>query len=661
MWKVTGKTMKVKQEEQEYRLLSEKKGQKEFISVPFGYKLTLKDGEIKQIVKDCKQEIEVIKNKRRELLLEEDWSDWRDLYNGVTTFRDYPWPEASNFHIHVTAMTVDIGKTKTKQQMFISPMMILKSMPTDNTTDIITNVKIKENFMNYKVLEELEAETNLDAVLSDAWLLGAGIAKLKYLRLKEQVRKTGYYTYLELEKFQTDFENSKDTKEYKRNLKLLEKGESVRVVYDTEEIIIDNPVIEHVQLENLYVRPDIPDLSKQRVIGEKSILTWLEVLDLVDEGYIEKSVTDELKKRHEKDYYKRDYTLWECRTFWKYDDTKKKKRIIITYFEDEDLPAKVITYPFEHNQPDYIFYYIKKKAGSIYGEGIGKRLNPSNRALNALWNQTIDSGSLRNAPVFQAPRDSFDPTAKKYGPATIWWTKAGAEIKPVYTGGHPAEIVQLISKMERYIEIHTGISQYASGQESPTDPRAPASKAYMLLKESNLRINDCIKQLHKSNKKLFELVDSLLWQYSIQDEMGYYFKKDGQEVSEKMSRSILGIKVQYIPQLSDITISKEVEKEENIKFATFLMGHPLIGTNPKAQREILEILIRNQGDVWEKNINNLIPSQEMLEQALAQTQGGQGGGMQPPAGGPTPYPMPAGKGMGPTTPGMMGGEDMGVL
>jgi len=277
MWKVTGKTMKVKQEEQEYRLLSEKKGQKEFISVPFGYKLTLKDGEIKQIVKDCKQEIEVIKNKRRELLLEEDWSDWRDLYNGVTTFRDYPWPEASNFHIHVTAMTVDIGKTKTKQQMFISPMMILKSMPTDNTTDIITNVKIKENFMNYKVLEELEAETNLDAVLSDAWLLGTGIAKLKYLRLKEQVRKTGYYTYLELEKFQTDFENSKDTKEYKRNLKLLEKGESVRVVYDTEEIIIDNPVIEHVQLENLYVRPDIPDLSKQRVIGEKSILTWLEV------------------------------------------------------------------------------------------------------------------------------------------------------------------------------------------------------------------------------------------------------------------------------------------------------------------------------------------------------------------------------------------------
>ena len=65
MWRVTGKTMKVKQEEQEYRLLSEKKGQKEFISVPFGYKLTLKDGEIKQIVKDCKQEIEVIKNKRR--------------------------------------------------------------------------------------------------------------------------------------------------------------------------------------------------------------------------------------------------------------------------------------------------------------------------------------------------------------------------------------------------------------------------------------------------------------------------------------------------------------------------------------------------------------------------------------------------------------------
>jgi len=35
--------------------------------------------------------------------------------------------------------------------------------------------------------------------------------------------------------------------------------------------------------------------------------------------------------------------------------------------------------------------------------------------------------------------------------------------------------------------------------------------------------------------------------------------------------------------------------------------------------------------------------------------------MQPPAGGPTPHPMPAGEGMGPTTPGMMGGEDMGVL
>ena len=173
--------------------------------------------------------------------------------------------------------------------------------------------------------------------------------------------------------------------------------------------------------------------------------------------------------------------------------------------------------------------------------------------------------------------------------------------------------MEYIDRAQRYSEWISGVSVYSTGRESPMDPRAPASKALMLLQEANLRLSEYITNLHHSNMKTVYLVDMLYQQYR-KGEVEYYQKeirKDNEVKLEdvEISDKILLGNYRYIPHLSRITINKELERERNMQVLAMIKADPLIWSNPEAQRLAWEILLRSIGDEWEKNIDVFLPKQ----------------------------------------------------
>lgn len=68
----------------------------------------------------------------------------------------------------------------------------------------------------------------------------------------------------------------------------------------------------------------------------------------------------------------------------------------------------------------------------------------------------------------------------------------------------------------------------------------------------------------------------------------------------------MGLKVLYMPQLSDIAVNKDLQKRQDLMFAQFLLQTPEVMQDPIKKRAIMEILVRNEGGQWEKNLNKIL-------------------------------------------------------
>ena len=536
------------------------------------------------------------------------------------------WCGNSNLFIHITSTAVDILNTKAQAQMFVSPMMVLRPLPGQTGEKLYEDVSLKEKFIDYKIQEEIEIEEKLDPVLQDAINIGTGIAKVIYLKKVDYdatVSEMYESTEKDIRNFKIDFKKDKGTPEYNRILKDLigagteEKpvGIAAEVWMHSDEVTYNNPQVSYVKLDDLMVRPDIDDIDNQRVIAENTRFTWLELLNHVNTNYFLNSGPDALgnkalailreKYKGNNEYARKVYEAREVICYYDYEENNKPKRVVITYLTEEKILLRAITFPYSHRLPYYVFYYIKKVPGSIYGEGFAERLEDTNKGMNDMWNQAVNAGTLRNAPSFKAKTTAtLTPNIKVYGPARIWWMADIRDVEafPIY--GQSAEVINMITKLERYGEWQTGVSAYASGRESPSDPNAPASKSYMLLKESNLRLNKCIRQLHKGNKRLFYMIDKLIYQHTKQDKVPFMVTKGDKIKMVPISKKLLGMKVEYCPQLTD-SVTKELQKEQDRNFGSYLM--PILMNVPSAPRTIMEIQIRNMGGAWVQAMDKLLP------------------------------------------------------
>lgn len=587
-------------------------------NVPF--KFASEDEEM-IVITEADKFITSVEDKRNTYNLLEAWENGRNAYEGLVEEKDFPWDDSSNLWIHITSMTVDILKVKAKSQAWVEPAMVLKPLPGQSGEKLYNSIALKEKSLNYKVMDvsEADAENSLDPVWEDAINLGTGIAKILYSRKIDNdnlVLEIYESTKEDIIRFMGDFEKYRGTQEYKDYMTQLvgegteqdPMGTSTEVWMNADEVTKDGAEILYVKLEDLYVDPEIPKIEDQPQICEKQKYTWMDMVQYENSGFFNKGVQEFLKARYPKSFGRKDYDVVEVSRYYNLEKGKLTK-IKFWYLKDEKKIISSITYPFMHRKYNYIPYYIKRRSDFFYGEGMAKRLKDTNKALNQLWNQVVDSGTWRNAPMLKAVENKFDPSVKKYGPATIMWLKNNINDLDVLNvaGVSANEVINLISRIERYAEWLTGVTAYMTGRESPLDPNAPMGKAYMLLKESNLRIGDFIKSLHHSNIELYRQIDSIIYQFAHGSKIPYETRRGEKVEVDFVPRKIYGIKVRYIPQLSDIVVNKELQKEQDSNFGDKLLQAQCIVSNPVALRTIYEILIRNQGGRWEEALDKILP------------------------------------------------------
>lgn len=578
---------------------------------PYGQPIELDSAQESEIRRDIDRWISDVKGERQALYLEDKWTDGDDAYEGIMEYKDFPFENSSNLNVQVVQEKTEVLKVKGEQQMFTGTFMQCKPFPGDTVSDV-ERIGRKEAWLNHKLYNEVEIEQYLPPIYHDVYLKGSGIAKIYWDTRVDLCDDVERYSPEDILVFEEKYSDSGSIY-YNEAIKKLRDGKEIKIFVSKFKVIWDKARIGWVDLRNLYIKPSIKELYNQRIIPEKIKSTWKDIESGILSGKYPDKIGVLLKEKYgqEESYADKMYDIIESRYWYDYDN-RGRKRCIFTYIENEEtIPfLEKKTYPYEHNMEDYLLYTFNQRNDICYGDGMYQMLMHINRALNELWNSTIDAGVWANAPTFKAVEDPSnpDPRLKKWGPAMIWWVKNIEQVQQFPVARTSVDMYRFIELMMREGSLVTGVSDYASGKETALDPKAPATKTLALMQEANARISKGIKNIHRMNQKLVEIIDRLYQQfYQIDEESG----EDIEFLDKKysISKQDMFTRCLYIANLSPLTINKSLQhsvNQETIMFLLKVFG-PVIMQNPGAIKTMLDIFLQGAPGEWQNYKDKLMP------------------------------------------------------
>ena len=92
------------------------------------YLIKLSDEQKDKVIREIENELGKIQGERNKEDLETKWQANQDLYDGVVSPKDWPWSGASNYHIPMPAVMVDILTIRAKRQTLLSPIILLEKI-----------------------------------------------------------------------------------------------------------------------------------------------------------------------------------------------------------------------------------------------------------------------------------------------------------------------------------------------------------------------------------------------------------------------------------------------------------------------------------------------------------------------------------------------------
>jgi len=560
--------------------------------------LKLTEEQEQQVIQDIETELARIQQERDENDLEEKWQEELNLYEGVVEPKDFPWEDCANYHIPITAYHVDVITIKSKKHtLSAKPIILLES-----EIDVEQNLRNREDFIDFKLRKEVGIEDLISTVYRYAVIQGTSWVKVPIDKRLEPICYMEEYKPIPEDIQRYKFESRfRPESERQKNLEKLLNGESIYVRVDTYQELYFAPKPYRVPIEDLYVRPSIKDLLSQRLIAEKLKFTWNDIQYRIDIGYYDKDKIEKIKQEKGEKYFEGDYTFYECIL---YSDIEKKgqfKRYVFTIEDSTRTIVRAILYPYKHGKIYYVPYYAIPRDDSIYGYSIPEKIKDLNKIINNLWNSTFDIISMHVNPPKQVSDKNIDLNSINWGPGAIVPTLKGLDtFRLLIPDLRGTDAMNLIPLAERFTEFASGVSAGMSGQETLLDPRSPASKTAMLLRESNIRIEDIIKELQKGNSKLAEQIEKLYWQYKPEEFQGKNINPD--------------VKVRYIPHGLSLEVNKEMELSALINFmSTILPLFPEIAQNPEARKIIIEAYIDALGGTIEKKKDKLLAPLKQLQ------------------------------------------------
>jgi len=295
------------------------------------------------------------------------------------------------------------------------------------------------------------------------------------------------------------------------------------------------------------------------------------------------------------------------------------KDYLYTYVLDDKVLIRL--QPYENYIRDYFPVEVIPRENRFYGQGIIERIHPIYKVIKTLSDQAIDTTTITTVPTFKITDDVVDNMeSEDFYPGRMFRFSSVQDFdkfQQIQMSQPQLYSIQIAKSWENMAELAVGISYYHSGQESPTDPRAPAAKTMALVQEGNTRIDNYIKSIKQCWEKILNYTYDLIYE-NAGEEITYTAIVNGQKENKVFKRRDLRTgKINFYFRGTSVTENRNLEKFQDRELYGLIAQHPLVANNPKINIEALKTFLASQGDKW-SDLQAVLPKLEEMQQQQQQ-------------------------------------------
>jgi hypothetical protein len=575
----------------------------------------------------------------------------------------------SEFSLNVpdTATKIDtLVRKAVKAVLNSDPKFVTAARPESVRKGLEEVAEKQEAYLDYLFDEELPIESPLRNSIFSAALLDVGFIKIPYVyKTKRKKREETYSAKVEtdqatgqplripgLEEFINRYPEAKNgDHQYNWVVKNLLSGKDASFISEFTEAVYNNPMPQFIAIRDFWCDVNInsyEELCDAQITIERQRYSFWQLkqkerdgdfinVDKVKYKYLPKE--NKLSDEETSDWKTRLHEIIEV-TYWFDKDRKdgddmdpnKEVRIICWFHEESETFLGAINYPYHYVESDVIPFWVKDnplKRG-MYKGGIAEDITDMNIAQNAMLNFML-TGVWQSLTVTPIVRDG-SPVASQF--LEDRWTHGVPIVVPATTNTVDNEVgflekpyvdanslMNILLFMNKYNDDRTGVSSLATGKESPTDPRAPASKTALLLSQTGDNIEDYIKCLLPSFNLIGEICLKLIYQMSKEGRKFRQKQVSGAVVGGDpfgfISRDEMIAKTNIQSQAANFAFNEEYEKQATLALVQLLRGESEFMSKPGAVDQLFRTLIKQWSPKWKNKVDQIWPTRaEFMAQQL---------------------------------------------
>ena len=305
----------------------------------------------------------------------------------------------------------------------------------------------------------------------------------------------------------------------------------------------------------------------------------------------------------------------------------------VVYNEDHDKLLRMEKYPYWHNRSNYILWRIRRKPNRLLGRCFVDMLGDLNDEMNTQHNQRIDSRTITTVPTFKIQANETDLIARiergdgHFYPGQKWVMQNTKNMEMLETKVDFMGTLQEEQNLFQIGDMLTGTASSGarSGMAEKKDPRASGKKQQAQIQQSNQRIDGYIRELKPSLEEMASQTLELYYQFSPESALAfnYYDDASGNFIRNEIRRTQLRNRNMTI-ETARVSVLDNPDAILQRAATDYQMwkDEPLIGMNLKRRWQLVyDTLIAER----KKNIPKLLPNLKDLLMEMQQQDQAMGG------------------------------------
>ncbi len=537
----------------------------------------------------------------------------------------------------------------------LRPEAVRKGMTQDNIRKIERD---QEDYLDYQFDERINIASPLRKTIHQAVTLRGGIIKVPYSYQERQKTREEFYSGKAIES--GDVDSSGKPIMIAEGLSLFLKNYPKAVLPDNEgypyfmalsefkdtkikskykDAVYDDVKPCFVDTLNFWCRKSVEGydgLCNEQIYIERVPYTYWEMegmernKEMVNVSKME--FTDEkLEIRNEKFKLTVHNALEITYYFAMNENDAEETRVVCRFGEENKVYLGCFLYPYDTVECVYVPFYITDKEPGFYKSGLAEKLTDSNITQNAMLNMMLTEAWLElvSTPITKEGSEiTAQLLSKEFKPGVPLIVGATDNIneeidfldKPQKQVA--AQMIPMLIYLAKLDDSRSGVSDLqTTGNADPNDPRAPAAKTAMLLRQSGINIEDFIDCLLPSFNMVGEITLKLTYQMSTSGRK-FRTKQRAERVTgnkdlfSTISRDDMILETVIQSRAGAFAFDKIDEINKNTIVWKMFRYDPIVSRDPAAVRELARTLLESMGPQWKAKADKIVLSEEMFNDKI---------------------------------------------